>query len=340
MEVRAPHLEGLDRFLVPPRIVPPLDPGFRPSILARRELSASIEASGAGVHVSIAIEAPGRSVCRRETAVFEAGHESADASYAACERLIKSMLWTRGGCRIWVDGPAELTEHLRRHYAEDPAGRFDSRTVGEAVYGSPLEIVAADRQAFPILRETPSPLGGHRDGCRIGFDLGASDRKAAAVIDGEVVFSEEILWDPSRHEDPQWHFDQIMDSLRRAAEHLPTVDAIGGSSAGIYLDNEVRVASLFRSVPPAAFESRVRGIFKEMKRAWGGIPFVVVNDGEVTALAGAMIAGVGRPPRSGDGFERSRGLRDARGWPHAVAERARVHAHRLPFRRSARRVVA
>jgi len=293
MDVHAPRLEGLERFLVSPGIVPPLDPGFRPSVLARRELAAEIERSGACVSVSLALEAPGRSVCRRETSVFEAGHSAARASHVACERLIKSMLWSRGGSRIWVDGPAELVAHLRRHYAEDPAGRFDSRTVGEAVYGAPLEVIAAARETFPVLRGEPSALGGHREGYRIGFDLGASDRKSAAVIDGEVVFSEEILWDPSRHEDPQWHFDQIMDSLRRAAEHLPRVDAIGGSSAGIYLDNEVRVASLFRSVPAAAFESRVRGIFGELRRAWGGIPFVVVNDGEVTALAGAMIAGVG-----------------------------------------------
>jgi predicted NBD/HSP70 family sugar kinase len=107
------------------------------------------------------------------------------------------------------------------------------------------------------------------------------------------VFSEEIAWDPARQPDPQWHVDQIMDSLRRAAAHLPQVDAIGGSSAGAYVDNEVRAASLFRSVPREAFEARVRGLFHELRDAWGGIPFVVLNDGEVTALAGSMLAGSG-----------------------------------------------
>jgi hypothetical protein len=139
----------------------------------------------------------------------------------------------------------------------------------------------------------PSPSGAPFDGCRIGCDLGASDRKAAAVIDGEVVFSEEIPWDPAQQSDPQWHVDQIMDSLRRAAVHLPRVDAIGGSSAGAYVGNEVRAASLFRSVPPQAFEARVRGLFHELQGVWGGIPFVVVNDGEVTALAGSMLSGSG-----------------------------------------------
>jgi len=293
MEITHARPGPADAYLVPPRIAPPLDPGFRPSVLARRSLTSGIDRASAAVPVSIALEMPGRSVCVRDLTVFPEAHPDAAIGYSFAERAVKSLLWTRGGSRIWVDGPEPLVAYLRRHYAEDPAGRFDSRTVGEAVFGAPLEVVAAPRSSFPEVAVAPSPLGGHLDGARIGFDLGASDRKAAAVLDGEVVFSEEILWDPSRHADPQWHFDQIMDSLRRAAEHLPRVDAIGGSSAGIYLDSEVRVASLFRSVPAPLFETRVRRIFRDLQTAWGGIPFVVVNDGEVTALAGAMLAGVG-----------------------------------------------
>jgi hypothetical protein len=192
----------------------------------------------------------------------------------------------------------------------DPTGRSDDRVIGRTVYGSALEIVATPRSSFPANRTATSLVGGHLDGCRIGFDLGASDRKAAAVLDGQVVFSEEIAWDPSSHDDPQWHFDEIMDSLSRAAGHLPRVDAIGGSAAGIYVDNEIRAASLFRSVPPELFAGRVRGLFHEIRAAWGGIPFVVVNDGEVTALAGATVAGVGGL-LGGDGLERGGRLRDA-----------------------------
>jgi len=206
--------------------------------------------------------------------------------------LIKTILWSRGGSRIWIDGPAGLVEALQRHYDQDPVGRFDSRIVGQAVFGAPIEVVAAPRSGFPVDRAATLPLGGHLEGCRIGFDLGASDRKAAAVLDGQVVFSEEIAWDPAHHDDPQWHFDEIMESLRRAAAHLPRVDAIGGSAAGIYIEGEVRVASLFRAVRPE-LQPRFSALFRELAGAWGGIPFAVVNDGEVTALAGAMAAGVG-----------------------------------------------
>ena len=285
-------LADLGGFLVAPGIAAPLDPGFRPAILARRALEEAARRSPRAVRVSLAVEQPAGSTYVRDAWVFSEDTTEALTSYRLCERLIKSMLWSRGGCRVWVDGPDSLVTWLHRYYDIDAVGSFDAEMM-ERVYGTPLEVVAAPRVAFPASYNASIALGGHLDGCRIGFDLGASDRKAAAVIDGEVVFSEEIAWDPSRQSDPRWHFDQIMDSLQRAAAHLPRVDAIGGSAAGIYVDGEVRFASLFRSVPPDLFNSRVRVLFNEIRAAWGEIPFAVANDGDVTALAGAMYSGSG-----------------------------------------------
>jgi predicted NBD/HSP70 family sugar kinase len=154
------------------------------------------------------------------------------------------------------------------------------------VYRCPMVVESVE--SVPRERESSAPLGRHLEGCRIGLDLGASNRKCAAVVDGRVVFSEAVDWDPGAQANPQYHYDGIEDSLARAAAHLPRVDAIGASAAGIYVKNEVRVASLFRAVPEGAFEARIRPIFFDLKKAWGGIPFEVANDGEVTALAGSM----------------------------------------------------
>jgi predicted NBD/HSP70 family sugar kinase len=285
--------KSLGAFLVAPRVAPPLDAGFRPAVLSRRALAKAVRESSQGIVGTVAVEQPGAAVCAADVFLFPDGHPAAAASRAICERVVKSLLWSCGGSRVWVDGPAELVDELRRHFVDDATGRWDAQMMGEAIFGRAFEVVAAPRSRFPVSRETTTKLGRHLEGCRIGFDLGASDRKAAAVIDGRVVFSEEVPWDPLPHDDPQWHYDQIMDSLRRAAEHLPRVDAIGGSSAGVYIDSQIRVASLFRSVRPDVFRERVSGMFTEMKQVWGGIPFVVVNDGEVTALAGAMAGGVG-----------------------------------------------
>jgi hypothetical protein len=108
------------------------------------------------------------------------------------------------------------------------------------------------------------------------------------LIDGEVVFSEEIVWDPYFQSDPNYHIEGIHDSLLRAAAHLPRVDAIGGSTAGVIMNREVRASSLFRGVSHQDYEAHVRHIFSNLKKRWKGVPFEVVNDGEVTALAGSM----------------------------------------------------
>ena len=147
---------------------------------------------------------------------------------------------------------------------------------------------------MPPERRRTASLGRHLEGCRIGFDLGGSDRKVAAVIEGKVVFSEEKVWDPYFQNDPQYHYDGVMDSLKTASMHLPRVDAIGGSAAGVYVNNRVKVASLFRGVAKEVFESRVKDLFFEIKKRWNNIPFEVVNDGEVTALAGSMSLGRNR----------------------------------------------
>ena len=156
------------------------------------------------------------------------------------------------------------------------------------VYEHAFEVIAAEGARFPEENESSAPVGRHLDGCRIGFDAGGSDRKVAAVIDGKEVFSCEVVWEPKINGDPQYHFDGIDDSIRRAAEHLPRIDAIGVSSAGVYIDNKTRVASLFRKIPPDLFERRIKTLYLDIAKKWGDVPVEVANDGDVTALAGAM----------------------------------------------------
>jgi predicted NBD/HSP70 family sugar kinase len=274
--------------LVAPRVTPVLEPAFRPAVLARRAFQRAAEESGRPVPLRIALEQADGSVFRSELLLLPPDHPEAGANRFFAERHLKFLLWSRGGHRIYLAGPEELADTLGRHYALESTGRFDANMMGDRIYGRPFEVLHCAEDELPEEKLRVQSLGGHLDGCRIGFDLGGSDRKVAAVQDGKVLFSDETVWDPIPQSDPQWHFDQIMDSLRKAAKHLPRVDAIGGSAAGVYVNNRVRVASLFRGVPEELFRSRVKDLFLELKREWNNIPFEVVNDGEVTALAGAM----------------------------------------------------
>lgn len=296
-----------------PKIKPPLDPDFVPAVLWNQAYAVRCGADGKARPLSLALERPDGTVSVFNTTVLSDAAENRPLTLRYVERLVKFLLWQRGGARLLVGGAPEVAEALGRIYSAEGARAFDADFMGPKVYGRPLVIEARGLSEMPEARETSMALGRHRDGCRIGFDLGGSDRKCAAVIDGEVVFSEEVPWDPYFQADPQYHYDGIQDTLKRAAAHLPRVDAIGGSSAGVYVSNEVRVASLFRGVAPRDFEARVRRLFFDLQKEWGGVPFEVVNDGEVTALAGSMAMNENRVLGISLGTSQAVGYVDANG---------------------------
>ena len=201
------------------------------------------------------------------------------------ERIVKFLLWARGGWKLHVGGSKAIGEFIRKTYSARGARKFDCEMMALA-YGTKFEVVLTTPEKVPAHNEGQVAAGGHLRGCRIGFDLGASDYKLSAVVDGEAVFTEEYPWNPKDQSDPAYHYHHLSAGLHRAAAHLPRVDAIGGSSAGIIVDNEIRVASLLRAVPKKHF-AQAAGIFKRIQREWN-VPVVVMNDGDVTALAGAL----------------------------------------------------
>ena len=270
-----------------PQVIPPLHHGFRPAVLANHAYLEAVHASGREVPLVIGLERHEGHFSVFETRCFDEASESAPLNLPYAERLVKMLLWQRGGWRVVIGGPRSIAEHIRRVYSAEGARAFDAEFMA-GVYEHPFTVEITGAEKVPQPSEGTIALGGHFEGCRLGFDLGATDRKVAAVVDGEAVFTEEVVWDPRNAANPQYHFDEIMSALRLGAAHLPRVDAIGGSAAGVYLNSRPRVGSLYRAVPKELFDTRIDSLYRDLKRAWGGIPFEVVNDGEVTALAGAM----------------------------------------------------
>lgn len=273
--------------LAKPLVVPPLHEKFSPAVLANHAFAKAVKDSGHGVPLVIALERHDGFVSVYRTECFDDADKASQFNLPFAERVLKMLLWKHGAWKVVVGGSCRIGEHIRQTYSPAGARAFDATFMG-GVYEHPFTVEITSPEKAPAPSEGAVTLGRHLEGCRIGFDLGATDRKVAAVIDGEPVFTEEVLWDPRNATDPNYHYNEIMTGLKAAASHLPRVDAIGGSSAGIYINNRPRVASLFRGVPENLFGTRVVNIFHDMKRDWNGIPFVVVNDGDVTALAGSM----------------------------------------------------
>ena len=265
---------------VPVGRIPELDPDFVPILLFNQAFLKTAKQP-----VSVAVERADGQTAVCHTYI----HETAEMFEADCfymDRLVKTLLWMKGGFRIYISGSSRMYRYLKDAYCAGGQREFDWDFMAR-VYERPFEVFNVD--FVPEERDKPIATGGHLDGCRIGFDAGGSDRKVSAVIDGETVFAEEVVWSPKENANPDYHYDGIVDALKTAAEYLPRVDAVGVSSAGIYINNRTMRASLFLQVTEDIFEQKVKDIYiRAITDTFGEIPFAVANDGDVSALAGAM----------------------------------------------------
>ncbi len=264
---------------------PKLDPDFIPFGIWR---SAYLQ--GASQPIAIAVERDKGRISVHHTCIHGT-QDMAQADYRYVERYVKFLLWSIGGFRVYVCGCSDIAQKLQAEYTATGKRQFD-HTFFFQLYEQELEIIDLPLEQCPAANEASVPMGGHLNGCRIGFDAGGSDRKVSAVIDGNCVYSEEVVWFPKLQEDPEYHYNEILTAFRTAASKMPRVDGIGVSSAGVFVGNAPMVASLFIKVPRSNWD-QVKTIYDRAAAAIGDVPIVVANDGDVSALAGAMGLGVG-----------------------------------------------
>ena len=234
------------------RNVPELDPNYFPILRFNQAFLKT-----ANKPVSIAVERDRGQVAVCNTFI----HGTQDRYEADCyymDRLVKTLLWMKGGWKVYVAGDEKVGQYLKDTYSLTGARAFDADFMS-GVYEKPFEVVLCDQ--VPPAKDASQAIGRHMDGCRIGFDAGGSDRKVSAVVDGETVYSEEVVWYPKVTADPQYHYDGIVAAFKSAAEHMPRVDAVGISSAGVYINDRTMVASLFLKVPKEDFDAKVKDIY-------------------------------------------------------------------------------
>lgn len=271
------------------KIIAKLDPEFLPLSVVCREMDAQTKENGQDL--IIAVERNDGYTYTKKIRIFAegTGHDEENARFV--ERIVKTILWVAGGYKIYIAGSEIIANKIKEAYSHDGTRKFDVGMM-EKVYENPVEVISCSLADAPKDKSSAKPVGRHLDGCRIGFDAGGSDRKVSAVIDGESVYSEEVVWFPKINSDPDYHYQGILDAMKTAASHLPRVDAIGISSAGIYVDNHIMSASLFMKVSPEEFKAKVKTMYLDVCKEIGAdIPVEVANDGDVTALAGAMNLG-------------------------------------------------
>ena len=265
---------------------PKLDPTFIPFGVWREAYL-----KGAEKPIAIALEREKGRVSVHKTFIHGTP-EMAEADYRYVERYVKFLLWSTGGFRVSICGCSELAQRLQKAYCAGGERDFD-HTFFYQLYEQELVIEDLPLECCPVANEQAVPMGGNMDGCRIGFDAGGSDMKVSAVVDGETIFSEEVVWLPKLNDDPDYHFNHIVGAMKLAAEKMPRVDAIGVSSAGVFIGNAPMVASLFIKVPRSNWD-KIKTIYDRAGAAVNpDAPLLVANDGDVSALAGAIGLGKG-----------------------------------------------
>ncbi len=258
---------------------------FKPPITLLQEIK-HVARPGDKV-LAIAWERENGYVSRYDLPLPPRAEESPEVMLLA-ERIVKFLLWSSGGWRLMLSGPRKFCLAIKRQYSASGSRAFDVKFM-ENVYGRPLVVELRAMTEMPQAYERALLMDNRTNGCRLGFDLGASDFKVSAVKRGKVVFSEEFPWDPRNQPDPDYHYRKLEEGLKKAAACLPQVDAIGGSTAGVVVDNHIQVASLFRAIPPERY-AEAQNMFLRLAKEWN-VPIEVANDGDVTALAGLMSLG-------------------------------------------------
>ena len=269
-----------------------LDKGFLPAIIELRKFNEDVKKEKECNHLIIAVERNNGYVYRKELDVFVDGVND-ERNIFIVERLVKSILWVVGGYKIYIAGSHTIYEALNSFYRDGGLREFDYNFMSN-VYENEVVVIECDENTIPQEKKSSVPAGGNLKGRRIGFDAGGSDRKVSAVVNGESIYSEEVVWFPKLNSDPQYHYDGIYAAMKTAIEKMGgDVDAIGVSSAGVYIDNKAMVASLFIKVAKEDFDRKIKNIYinvvKQLEEELGHeIPLIVANDGDVTALAGAL----------------------------------------------------
>ncbi len=272
---------------VKPKLIPVLDKEFMPISLINRAYRNKLSKYKDSIEIKIALEREEGLVYTYSTKIFPENSGMDEENLLYIERIVKTLLWTRGGWKLTIGGSDNIGEYISKLYKQGGAREFDANFMSR-VYEKRFVVEIVDINDVPRSKGAEKSLGRHMEGCRIGVDLGGSRKKVSVVDNGEVVFTDDALWQPKINDDPDYHYMEIISIIKKAAQKMPRVDALGISSAGIIVNNRIMISSLFLEVKEDVFDAKVKDIFMRIDNELGGIPFEVANDGDVAALAGAM----------------------------------------------------
>ena len=103
-----------------------LDPQFRPMSVVLDEYSKAVAEADKKATLTVGVERNKGYVSTFSLDIFADGTGHDEENYAVAERIIKTMLWTRGGWKVIVHGSKYIGEKLASDYCVGGAHEFDA----------------------------------------------------------------------------------------------------------------------------------------------------------------------------------------------------------------------
>ena len=290
-----------------PKVSAPLDPGFAPYILGKRAYMAACGAEkgfNAVRTLYVAILRQNGLCNRLEFPVFASSDGRFNDSLLYAYFTIMFALCQKGGFKILLCGPSDICTELQKEFSMEGRASYVVDLMQQVYMGSgdlpldgSLEVTRVARNMLPDAKEDPELVGLDTDGCRLAFDLGKSDFKVTACIgkDGkyEITYNGEHEWDIYQT-NPEYHYNIVLEKMKEAAKTMPRVDSVGGASAGVPIKDDCVWNDCFPRVSREDFKRVCVPFFKNLAKEFGDakgnpVPLKVMNDGEVTAVAGVQM---------------------------------------------------
>ena len=188
---------GKSLLLQPVLKVPaPLDAGFAPYALAKRAYLAACKAEtglNAVRTLYVAILRQNGLCNRLEFPVFPSSDARFNDSLLYAYFTIMFSLCQKGGFKILLCGPSDMCTQLKQEFSMAGRASYVVDLMQQVYAGAgflepdgEVEVVRVARNMLPDAKEDPEVVGLDVSGCRLAFDLGKSDFKVVACIDGKV----------------------------------------------------------------------------------------------------------------------------------------------------------
>jgi len=149
--------------LIKPGVALSLDDNFCPAVLWNHTFLDAVRSSREGLPLAVGLERNDGGVSIFRTHIFPPEHKLASTNLLYTERLVKTLLWLRGGYKLTIAGPDKIGKFIKEVYSSKGERAFDVNFMSN-IYEKPFTVeISNTKKIYPtkekscLLYTSPSP---------------------------------------------------------------------------------------------------------------------------------------------------------------------------------------